>query len=99
MASRGVIRQRPCVYIDVVPGVAMNVFLSHKYKAPKVNKFFFKPSASRTRRSRRVTLCSDLRKFEFSVDEGAIATKRYRPDWMIHSAARRPTPPRDRRTR
>lgn len=51
----------------------MNIFLSHKYKAPKVNEFFFQ-------------LCSDVRKFEFSVDEGTIATNVTRLERLIRDA-------------
>jgi hypothetical protein len=59
--------------LAIVPGVAMNIFLSHKYKAPKVNEFFFK-------------LCSDIRKFEFSVDEGTIATNVTRLERLVRDA-------------
>jgi hypothetical protein len=59
--------------LAIVPGVAMNIFLSHKYKAPKVNEFFFK-------------LCSDVRKFEFSVDEGTIATNVTRLERLVRDA-------------
>lgn len=56
-----------------MPAAAINIFLSHKYKAPKVNEFFFK-------------LCSDVRRFEFAVDEGSIATNVTRLERLVRDA-------------
>ena len=53
--------------------IAFSTFLSHRYKSPEANLFFFK-------------LFADIAEIQFEVDEGTFATNVTRLERMIRAA-------------